>query len=65
MLESTLSVIRKALVSQKTSNHAGLPGLWEMLQVNWHLGVTSFGGPAVHFQIVSTPYQQHLKPNTR
>ncbi len=26
--------------------------LREMLQTNWHLGLTSFGGPAVHFQIV-------------
>ena len=26
--------------------------LGEMLQRNWYLGLTSFGGPAVHFQIV-------------
>jgi len=25
----------------------------EMLRYNWFLGFTSFGGPAVHFQIVS------------
>lgn len=28
--------------------------LQEMLRYNWFLGFTSFGGPAVHFQIVST-----------
>ena len=26
--------------------------LYAMLMVNWHLGITSFGGPATHFQIV-------------
>ena len=26
--------------------------LQEMLRTNWHLGLTCFGGPAVHFQIV-------------
>ena len=26
----------------------------DMLLHNWYLGLTSFGGPAVHFQIAST-----------
>ena len=26
---------------------------WKVLRVNWHLGVTAFGGPPVHFRIVS------------
>ena len=26
--------------------------LGNMLERNWYLGLTSFGGPAVHFQIV-------------
>jgi hypothetical protein len=26
---------------------------WKVVQVNWHLGVTAFGGPPVHFRIVS------------
>jgi hypothetical protein len=26
----------------------------EMIQRNWFLGLTCFGGPAVHFQIAST-----------
>ncbi|KAJ5991485.1 hypothetical protein N7522_011692 [Penicillium canescens] len=25
--------------------------IWKILQVNWHLGVTAFGGPPVHFKI--------------
>lgn len=24
----------------------------EMIFVNWHLGLTAFGGPAVHYQLV-------------
>lgn len=26
---------------------------WNMVRENWHLGFTSFGGPPVHFKIVS------------
>lgn len=26
---------------------------WKVIRANWHLGVTAFGGPPVHFQIVS------------
>ncbi len=26
---------------------------WKVLRVNWHLGDTAFGGPPVHFRIVS------------
>lgn len=28
-------------------------GVWNTVRQNWHLGVTSFGGPPVHFKIVS------------
>jgi hypothetical protein len=27
--------------------------LWATVQENWHLGFTAFGGPPVHFKIVS------------
>jgi hypothetical protein len=30
----------------------------EMIQVNWHLGFTSYGGPAVNFQLVSSAYRE-------
>jgi hypothetical protein len=30
--------------------------LWEMIEQEWYLGFTSFGGPAVHFQIVRRMY---------
>jgi hypothetical protein len=57
MLESLVSAAREAMSDWKkpsTSNHNG----WQdMLHRNWHLGLTSFGGPAVHFQIVSRFYQ--------
>lgn len=29
--------------------------LREIILVNWHLGFTAFGGPAVHFQLVRRP----------
>lgn len=32
---------------------------WEIVSVNWHLGFTAFGGPAVHFQLARRPH--HLK----
>jgi hypothetical protein len=28
---------------------------WQTVKVNWHLGITAFGGPPVHFKIVSLP----------
>ena len=28
--------------------------LWEVVEQGWYLGFTSFGGPPVHFKIVST-----------
>ena len=31
---------------------------WKVLRANWHLGVTAFGGPPVHFKIV-----RHLFPS--
>jgi hypothetical protein len=29
-------------------------GLWNTISINYHLGFTSFGGPPVHFKIVSS-----------
>lgn len=29
------------------------PNLWNTVRENWYLGFTSFGGPPVHFKIVS------------
>lgn len=51
MLSSIISSLREALARSKPFN---LGGLGEMLRNNWYLGFTAFGGPAVHFQIVST-----------
>jgi len=57
MLSSLFSVLNDASRDRKswqTSNHNG----WrDMLQRNWYLGLTSFGGPAVHFQIVRNTIQ--------
>lgn len=51
MLSSITSSLREAFARSKPFN---IGGLSEMLRQNWHLGFTAFGGPAVHFQIVST-----------
>ncbi|KAK4032048.1 chromate transporter-domain-containing protein [Parachaetomium inaequale] len=29
---------------------------WKVIRVNWHLGVTAFGGPPVHFQIFNKKF---------
>ncbi len=34
---------------------------WEMLREEWYLGFTSFGGPAVHFQIFRKQFVDNLK----
>ena len=49
MLSSTLSSLVDFFSSNKpwTSSPLG-----DMLRQNWYPGLTSFGGPAVHFQIV-------------
>ncbi|GFF87285.1 hypothetical protein IFM53868_05097 [Aspergillus udagawae] len=31
--------------------HEAIHHVWNILQVNWHLGFTAFGGPPVHFKI--------------
>ncbi|KAH6850503.1 chromate transporter-domain-containing protein [Chaetomium sp. MPI-CAGE-AT-0009] len=31
---------------------------WKVVQVNWHLGVTAFGGPPVHFRIFNEKFVQ-------
>lgn len=49
MLYPVLSLVGEAWRSLKVSN---MSGLGDMLKHNWYLGLTSFGGPAVHFQIV-------------
>ncbi|KAL8298958.1 hypothetical protein RB600_003479 [Gaeumannomyces tritici] len=35
---------------------------WEVLEVNWHLGFTSFRGPPVHFKIV---FLRHVCPQAQ
>lgn len=36
---------------------------WKVLRVNWHLGVTAFGGPPVHFKIVSIKKKKNCREN--
>lgn len=51
------------LTLQKVGQHLGVDPskvagpVREMLRRNWYLGFTCFGGPAVHFQIVSAVAQ--------
>lgn len=35
----------------------------EIILINWHLGFTAFGGPAVHFQLVRRPHHQKKSPS--
>ena len=49
MLRSMLSLVGDVLAGSKPWSPRGLG---DMLKRNWYLGFTSFGGPAVHFQIV-------------
>lgn len=35
----------------------------EIILINWHLGFTAFGGPAVHFQLVKRPHHQKMFPS--
>ncbi|KAM7214770.1 putative chromate transport protein [Rhypophila decipiens] len=34
---------------------------WKVLRANWHLGVTAFGGPPVHFRIFNVKFVQKTK----
>jgi hypothetical protein len=52
MLSSILSAAHNAVKDRKWLQTSNPNGWQDMLRRNWHLGVTSFGGPAVHFQIV-------------
>jgi hypothetical protein len=52
MLSSILSAAHNAVKDRKWLQTSNPNGWQDMLRRNWSLGVTSFGGPAVHFQIV-------------
>ena len=58
MLESILSSIDETFARSKPWISGGFA---QMLRRNWHLGLTSFGGPNVHFQIVRTALSGDLK----
>ena len=41
-------------IIQSWSPQRTLESAWEVLVNNWYLGFIAFGGPPVHFQIVSS-----------
>jgi hypothetical protein len=45
----------RCLHSIEVDSAAILQRAKDVLDQNWHLGVTAFGGPPVHFQIVTSP----------
>ena len=47
-----LSIVSAIANVMSCSKLMHLDDLGEMLKRSWYLGLTSFGGPAVHFQIV-------------
>lgn len=54
MLSSVFSAVKGSMSDWKWQNRASHSGWRDMLHRCWYLGLTSFGGPAVHFQIVCT-----------
>lgn len=52
MFSSIVAALSHAVGEQKWLQTSYSSGWRDMLQRNWYLGFTSFGGPAVHFQIV-------------
>lgn len=42
-----------AIASSKWNPDRVAKQLWEVVKQGWYLGFTSFGGPPVHFKIVS------------
>lgn len=54
MAPSLISRLKRTLhdANQASKQACQRVPLLDMLYHNWHLGLTSFGGPAVHFQIV-------------
>jgi hypothetical protein len=39
-------------IYSKWNYQPALEKAWDVIAVNWYLGFTAFGGPAVHFKIV-------------
>merc|ERR1711939_313452 len=56
---STLGTMLKAKLAKYSGKGEG--SLLEMLKTNWYLGMTSFGGPAVHFQIFHRMFVDKLQ----
>ena len=42
-----------AILSSKWAPSRIAQQLWEVVEQGWYLGFTAFGGPPVHFKIVS------------
>ena len=52
MSSAIITSLREHLGDSKARSWLKPHSLREMIYRNWYLGLTSFGGPAVHFQIV-------------
>ena len=64
MLESIFSALRDTLKDRKAPITSKPNGWRDMFQRNWYLGLTSFGGPAVHFQIVCLRQRSDIRGRT-
>ena len=53
--ENSAKMVATTMSSVDVSRRARALALraWKVLRTNWHLGFTAFGGPPVHFRIVS------------
>jgi hypothetical protein len=45
-----------AIASSKRRLGRVVKQLWEVVEQGWYLGFTAFGGPPVHFKIVSCSF---------
>jgi hypothetical protein len=53
MARMSLALLLRHVTSTQLDFSAIWDGTTDVFSKNWHLGFTAFGGPPVHFQIVS------------
>lgn len=60
-MPSTMSLVLNAMSIGywETKLKKSIVQAWPTIRNNWHLGVTAFGGPPVHFKIVRKSHLGH------
>jgi hypothetical protein len=57
ILKTISDIIRSDESSERRKEWPFARRIWTTVKKNWYLGFTSFGGPPVHFRIVSGIYR--------